>query len=138
MKVLFSVDRTVGSGAHNDRRDVELVQFLLRAASRSVGGLPGVSPAGYGPIKIDGLCGPQTIAYIRHYQTGTQALVSPSLVDGKVSPIRNGSLVGSIHGKVLAIAHLNGSYAKRYGAERHLRMDRDPEFPRSLREALYT
>ncbi|MCG3189201.1 MAG: hypothetical protein LKCHEGNO_01487 [Burkholderiaceae bacterium] len=42
IKVLHSVDQAVGPGCPNERRDVMLVQFFLRAASKPAGGLPAV------------------------------------------------------------------------------------------------
>ena len=89
----YNVDQCVGLNAPNDRMDVLLVQFFL-----SVGTDPGSSwsrptlppttrPAllpqmkttiygrtiapyypGGSPITIDGVCGPQTIAFIEYFQ----------------------------------------------------------------------
>src|ERR1043166_4789393 len=91
--VLFAVDRAVGRGSPNDRLDVLLVQYMLRAymgeASpyQAPAAAPGVraaipvatpvkntsTPAGIQlpggvPIVIDGVCGDQTIAYIEAFQ----------------------------------------------------------------------
>ena len=132
--VLYSVDRAVGPGRANDRNDVLLVQFLLNAAAKPSGGLPGIQPAGQGPLMVDGVFGSKTAAYIRHYQAAGQGKTT---VDGVVSPVEEGSLIGSLHGKVITIAHLNGSYAKRFGVQAHLRLDLDPAFPPALRPALF-
>jgi peptidoglycan hydrolase-like protein with peptidoglycan-binding domain len=134
IKVLYSVDRDVGPGCTNDKRDVELVQFFLKAASKPGGGLPGIQPPGATPIKIDGVFGPKTAAYIKHYQAAGEGA---AVVDGKVSPVQGGSVVGSVHGKPLTIAHLNAGYAKRFGTDKHLRIDTDPDFPVSLRAAIF-
>jgi len=134
VKVLFSVDQAVGPGCPNERRDVLLVQFFLRAATKPAGGLPPVQPPGQSVLMIDGIFGPKTAAYIKHYQViGGSA----AYADGKVSPIQGGSAVGAIHEKYLTIVHLNVGYAKRFGTDRHLRIDQDPDFPASLRGTLF-
>lgn len=134
MKVIYSVDHDVGPGCRNDRQDVLLVQFFLYSASKAGGGLQAIQPAGAKPLKIDGIYGPQTSAYIRNYQ---QASEGRTVMDGKVSPIQGGSISGAVQGKALTIAHLNGSYAKRLGVERHFRLDGDPNFPAALRGELF-
>ena len=134
VKVIYSVDQTVGPGCPNEKRDVLLVQFFLRAASKPGGGLPGIQPPGATALTVDGIFGPKTAAYIKHYQT---AGGSAAYVDGKVSPIQGGSTVGAIHEKTLTIVHLNGGYAKRFGTERHARIDQDSDFPLALRSALF-
>ena len=134
IKVLYSVDQAVGPGCPNERRDVELVQFFLNAVSKPGGGLPGIQPAGETPLNVDGIFGPKTAAYIKNYQA---AGAGQAYVDGKVSPIQGGSVVGAIHEKTLTIAHLNAGYAKRFGTERHLRLDLEPGFPSHLRSGLF-
>lgn len=134
IKVLHSVDQAVGPGCPNERRDVMLVQFFLRAATKPAGGLPAVQPPGQAALTVDGIFGPKTAAYIKHYQvTGGSA----AYADGKVSPVQGGSAVGAIHEKYLTIVHLNVGYAKRFGIDRHLRIDQDPDFPAGLRGALF-
>jgi len=134
IKVFYSVEQAVGPGCPNERRDVMLVQFFLRAASKPAGGLPAVQPPGQAALTVDGVFGPKTAAYIKHYQTVGG---SAAYADGKVSPVQGGSVVGAIHEKYLTIAHLNVGYAKRFGADRHSRIDQDPDFPASLRGALF-
>lgn len=133
IKVLYSVDQAVGPGCPNEKRDVMLVQFLLRSAAKSAGGLPAVQPPGQAPLVVDGIFGPKTAAYIKHYQTVGGSAAYP---DGKVSPLQ-GSPVGAVHEKYLTIVHLNGGYAKRFGVDRHSRLDQDVEFPAGLRSALF-
>src|SRR5689334_13083072 len=92
---VYTPDQGVGRIGPNDRADVLLVQFMLRiatsgnvnwsryttvpAAPSSFGrmttigrqppspNLPG-PPPGAGQIVIDGVCGPQTIAFIEAFQ----------------------------------------------------------------------
>ncbi|NCC39870.1 MAG: hypothetical protein EOM21_10555 [Gammaproteobacteria bacterium] len=134
MKVLYSVDHEVGPGCRNERQDVLLVQFFLFSAAQPGGGLQPIQPPGQQPIKIDGIYGPQTAAYIKYYQ---QASGGRAVIDGKISPVQGGSDIGAIHGKALTISHLNGSYAKRFGVERHFRLDMDVHFPAALKSALF-
>ena len=134
VKVIYTVDQSVGPGCPNEKRDVMLVQFFLRAASKPGGGLPAIQPPGQTPLTVDGIYGPKTAAYIKHYQTVGG---SAAYVDGKVSPIQGGSTIGAIHEKTLTIVHLNVGYAKRFGAERHSRIDQDSDFPAALRSALF-
>ena len=97
VKVIYTVDQSVGPGCSNEKRDVMVVQFFLRAASKSGGGLPAIQPPGQTPLTVD----------------------------------------GAIHEKTLTIVHLNVGYAKRFGAERHSRIDQDSDFPAALRSALF-
>jgi hypothetical protein len=84
---LFTVDRTVGPNAPNDRLDVLLVQFLLLLCTKNeisipqltvprglrvatpVAGVPTPArPRPQGNIYIDGFCGDQTIGFIEYFQ----------------------------------------------------------------------
>jgi peptidoglycan hydrolase-like protein with peptidoglycan-binding domain len=134
VRVLYTVDQTVGTGCANEKRDVMLVQFFLRSASKPGGGLPAIQPPGETMLAVDGIFGPKTAAYIKHYQ---MAGGGAAYADGKVSPIQGGSTIGAIHEKTLTIVHLNVGYAKRFGAERHSRIDQDSDVPAALRSALF-
>ena len=134
IKVLYSVDQAVGPGCPNERKDVALVQFFLNGVSKPGGGLPGIQPPGETALKVDGIFGQKTAAYIKHDQN---AGAGAAVADGKVSPIQRGSIVGAVHEKGLTIAHLNVGYAKRFGTERHLRIDQELGFPADLRSALF-
>lgn len=71
--VQLSMRGAVGHGAPNHREDVRLVQTLLNGIS-----------AGEGPqshLRVDGICGPLTVAAIRRYQS-----VRTGIVDGRVDP----------------------------------------------------
>lgn len=57
---LFTIDRAVGNRGVNNRHDVLLVQFFLRAL------IP--TPPGAPTIPLDGHCGKQTINWIRYFQ----------------------------------------------------------------------
>jgi len=84
---LFTVDRTVGRNAPNDRLDVFLVQLLLflctkneisipqvtvprglRVATPVAGATTPARPRPQGNIIIDGICGDQTIGFIEYFQ----------------------------------------------------------------------
>jgi hypothetical protein len=134
VNVLYTTDQAVGPGCPNEKRDVMLVQFFLRAASKPGGGLPAILPPGQQALKVDGVFGPKTAAHIKHYQT---AGGGAAVVDGKVSPIQGGSTIGPVHEKTLTIVHLNVGYAKRFGANSHSRIDQDPDFPIALRPGLF-
>ena len=58
---LFTVDHAVGRHGANHVKDVLLVQFFLRTLIRTPPGAPAVP--------LDGHCGPQTIKWIRYFQT---------------------------------------------------------------------
>jgi len=86
-KPWFSVERTVGRNAPNDRLDVLLVQLLLfhatkseikvlplrvprglRVATPAAGAQTPARPRPQGRIVIDGFCGDQTIGFIEYFQ----------------------------------------------------------------------
>jgi hypothetical protein len=88
-RVTFNVDWTVGSGCFNHKDDVMLVQMLFNMAFFGDG--KDAMPNGYdlklpegetGGLKVDGICGPQTIKFIKTYQRSVKGLYC----DGKVDP----------------------------------------------------
>ncbi len=105
---LFTVDRTVGRNAPNDRLDVLLVQFLLllctkneisvpqltvprglRVATPAAGVTTGAParPRPQGNIYIDGFCGDQTIGFIEYFQAMMQLKqVGAIELNGQVAP----------------------------------------------------
>lgn len=153
---MFVTDHAVGAGCANQRDDVLLVQFFLAALAadplragtqrfnyQSAEGLPydyllGDRP----PLAIDGVCGANTVAYIRHFQKeGSKAFpASDPLsmnIDGVITPVRKGVPWGERTGKVLSIVRLNREYRAIYGAQRLMRIDQDPLFPRELASSFF-
>lgn len=71
-------------------------------------------------MRIDGICGPQTIAYIKNFQEYGKSKSARVIVDGKVHP-RARTMFG-----------LNAVYMYKFGDQRLLKVYQDPEFPASL------
>ncbi|MBK1718800.1 hypothetical protein [Thiocystis violacea] len=134
--LFYSVDAAVGSGRANHYDDVLLVQFLLKVSAECGPRHEEYVPPGEGPIQVDGICGSQTIKYIRRFQEiGTQRNPdSPLVQDGVVSPAAagSGSLSGSRTNRFLTIAALNSIYGKIRGKAASLDITRDALFPREL------
>ena len=62
---------SVGRGGYNNKSDVRIIQRLLNEAT----------PTGQGPLAVDGIVGPKTIAAIQSFQK-----VAGGVVDGRVDP----------------------------------------------------
>src|SRR5215208_4070845 len=71
MRVFYGIDLAVGPGKANRRDDVLLVQFFLRSISRTTDNVTkeSYSPPGQAPLLVDGLYGPRTAAYLKHFET---------------------------------------------------------------------
>lgn len=136
-KVYYTVDQAVGQGCPNRRDDVLLIQFFLRVALEDGGDSPGYRPPGQGPISIDGVCGSQTIAYIKFMQEeGKRRNPGHNVAaDCRIDPIRSGQTQSSL-GFTYGIVGLNVLYAKRRGPT-HDSIKRDPLFPAELTPSLY-
>lgn len=144
--VAYVVDGAVGAGCRNQRDDVLLVQFFLRALGpKAASGTkdqfyqsPG-SPA----LAIDGFCGQRTIAAIKTFQTqfdkgeSNPAGWSALIQDGAVHPLNRGSMFGPRLGHLLTIIRLNTEYSFHFGVDRHGRLHQDPLFPRELLTVLF-
>jgi len=134
--LFYSVGDKVGSGKTNHYDDVLLVQFLLKVSAECGAGHEDYVPPGEGPIQVDGICGSQTIKYIRRFQEiGTRRNpASPLVQDGVVSPVAagSGSLNGSRTNRFLTIAALNSIYGKIRGKPASQDITRDALFPREL------
>ena len=136
-KVLYTVDQTVGPGGPNKRDDVLLVQLFLRVLTEEGGSEAPYRPPGRRPLAIDGLCGDDTRAYIRFYQEESRRRFpqAPS-PDGKVDPMRSGSIFSSITQKEYMIASLNVGYREKRG-DTYLDIGKDPLFPAELKKSFY-
>jgi len=119
-----------------------LVQFFLRALSRVNDPLTKESylPKGQTPIDVDGMYGPQTAVYIKHWED-VLSRASPGdfklWQDGVIDPKPPGQTVGPQHGRIYAIIRLNTLYAGSFGIDRHSAIDKDLDFPAVLRPKLF-
>ena len=119
MKLVYTNDQAVGNGCPNRRDDVLLVQFFLKVISDGPG-KGDFTPAGRGPLSIDGLWGPISQAFLNQYIAVNSAEnpTSPLTRDGRVDPVVNGRVSGSRSGHVYTILALNNTYKKRPGSSR--------------------
>lgn len=141
MKVIYSVEQSVGQGCANRRDDVYLVQFFLRIAMEPAPETGvGFIPPGQKPIVIDGSFGPQTNAYIRFFEKEVKRL-NPSahiLQDGRIDPVPpNSGGYSATNGSIYKIYALNLAYFRRRGLQRHLELCGDPLYPNALNPSLY-
>jgi hypothetical protein len=122
--VIFVNDEAVGPGSLNKRDDVLLVQFMLGMLaamnSRFQYGDIDFAPIGFPrDLKMDGICGPHTIASIKSFQRmgslkkrGTPlAMIS----DGIVSPVRAGQPWTPHGSNVMTIVRMNHEYYEMMG-----------------------
>jgi hypothetical protein len=143
MRVFYGIDQAVGLRRPNRPDDVMLVQFFLRAVSRTDDPVTRESffPKGQALIDIDGIYGPQTAAYINHFETVLSRASTGAKMklwqDGVIDAKPAGQTVGPLHGRVYAIIRLNTSYAESFGIERHSAIDKDFDFPAVLRPKLF-
>lgn len=153
---IFVTDDAVGLGCANKRDDVLLVQFFLAGLSAdlltkgnqqfnyiSKKGTPfNYTVPGQRPIGIDGVCGTQTVAYIKHFQVEASKTFDRSadfsmVADGKVTPIYKNNPWGQHTGRVLSIVRLNTEYSDMYGPDRLANIWTEPMFPRELVPSFY-
>ena len=144
--VAYVVDDAVGAGRRNQRDDVLLVQFFLRAlGTKPVSGTTDqfYQPPGAPPVAIDGVCGQRTIAAIKTFQTqfdkAETGPASPSFLiqDGVIDALNQGTMFGPRKGHLLTIIRLNTEYTFHFGLDRHNRIHQDPHFPRELLPRLF-
>ena len=137
-KFLYTIEGAVGRGGENRRDDVLLVQLFLRVQMEEGGTEAPYRPPGRNPLAIDGICGTDTMAYILYYQEEAKrrfpAVAPPP--DGRVDPMRSGTLFASITSKVYMIVSLNVGYREKRG-DMVLDIARDPLFPADLRKSFY-
>lgn len=109
-RLFYNVDKAVGPGAPNLRPDVLLVQYFLREIFKkttTVGPFPG------GEVSVDGNPGPQTFSAIVHFQKELRKQGTPVAVDGRVDPVLDERVAGSISGTHYTILFLNLGYKDR-------------------------
>ena len=153
---VYVTDEEVGAGRPNRRDDVLLVQFFLAALSSDLlhsgtrafnytnkkGTDFNYTVADHRPIKVDGTCGSETAAYIKHFQAeASKERGQPKefmlVGDGSVSPIRKGQPWGAHSGQVLSIVKLNSEYRNMFGTARLADISADPFFPPELKSAFF-
>src|SRR5437899_5830867 len=99
-----------------------LVQFFLKSISKTNDSVTKESymPPGQAPLGVDGLYGPRTAAYLKHFEAVLSRASSGAAMqlwqDGVVDPKPPGINVGPVHGRIYAIIRLNTSYAANFGA----------------------
>lgn len=137
VKVFYGIDQAVGRGCPNKRDDVALVQFFLRAVLED--GKEYKVPPG-SPLTIDGVCGSQTIEYIKAWQ-GQESVLGEGnmkpLQDGQVSPALHRSAFGSISHTRYTIVALNTIYAFVDGVNKHANIALDPRCPVNLLPSIF-
>ena len=153
---VYVTDDEVGAGRVNRRDDVLLVQFFLAALSSDLlqsgnrffnytnrrGVDFNYTVPNHRPLQVDGTCGNETVAYIKHFQA--EASKEPGIKrefvmvgDGVVTPIRKGQPWGARSGQVLSIVKLNSEYAGMFGKSRLADITADPLFPAELQSSFY-
>jgi len=122
--IVFVNDEAVGPACPNRRDDVLLVQFMLGTMaamnSRFQRGDVDFAPIGFSrTLKMDGVCGPHTVASIKSFQrmgslrkTGTPMEM---INDGIVTPVRGGQPWTPRGGNVLTIVRMNHEYYQMMG-----------------------
>jgi hypothetical protein len=139
LRVCFLVDSGVGSGQPNRRADTLLVQFFLNKVWRRAEKGESYGVPGKPPLAIDGICGNNTIAAIKRFQTIFYGGVGEAVIhDGVVHPWPAGRAVGPAHKQAYTIAALNAVFAAEYGKEKQLLLLNEPEFPGELLYGLFT
>ena len=124
-----NVSAGVGQGQPNRRDDVMLVQWLLHQYFSNA---PKVPPPPGPMIKIDGLFGRQTGAYIQQFQTGGKANGYNIKPDGVIS--RASGFIGGA-GSQYTITHLNNAaHGQRPNLDR--KFWAAPDFPSEVQRAL--
>jgi hypothetical protein len=135
---VYFIDSAVGQGRANKRDDVLLIQFFLKALSSRADTESGESyqPPGQTQIQVDGICGANTVAFIRHFQgVVDRASKAPQLrpwQDGVVDVVPEGGMFGAVHGSVYTMISLNIAYSSLYGKDAHAKLFGDPLLPREL------
>ena len=144
--VIFVNDDAVGPGCPNRRDDVLLVQFMLGMLavvnSRFEFGDVDFAPIGFPRnLKIDGICGPHTIASIKSFQRmgslKKQGTAMAMIMDGIVNPVRAGQPWTPLGSNVLTIVRMNHEYYEMMGPGSLTDVAALVTMPRELRYKLW-
>ncbi len=137
-KILYTLDQAVGRGGANRRDDVLLVQLFLRVQMEEGGSEAPYRPPGRKPLEIDGICGDETLAYIRFFQEEAKRRFPTAPVpDGRVDPILSGTAFASITHQMYMIVTLNIGYRQKRGDLLLMDIGKDPHFPAELKKSFY-
>jgi len=139
IRVFYTVDQSVGRGGTNARLDAMLVQFFLRILCDEVKKPSPISLASSvkRPLKIDGIWGSTSQAYLDAWEKMISATFGGVLMDGKVSTMSSGTTAGSTTGSRYKMAVLNGNYGMYRNNDWHLNLTSDPLWPAELTGSLY-
>jgi peptidoglycan hydrolase-like protein with peptidoglycan-binding domain len=104
LRVFYGIDLAVGAHRPNRPDDVKLVQFFLRSLSRinDVVTRESYFPSGQALLEADGFYGPQTAAYIKHFEA-VLSRAAPGggpmkpWQDGVIDPKPPGLSFGPVH-----------------------------------------
>ena len=137
MQLAYTTEQAVGNGCPNRRDDVLLIQFFLKVVSEGPQQSQ-LTPAGRGPMQIDGLWGPNSQAFLNQYIAVNSAENpnSPLTQDGRVDPVVNGRTSGPRTGHLFTIFALNKTYQNVRGVAAHQDITTDPLFPQELRPSI--
>ena len=89
------------------------------------------------PMKIDGIWGSGSQAYLDAWESMISRAVGGVLTDGKVSSMTSGTTGGSITGARFKMAVLNGHYGLYRNNDWHLPLTKDPLWPAELTKTLF-
>ena len=131
----YNLDHAVGPGAINQRFDVMLVQFFLKALYEQA---PFKQRSVSGDIKVNGQFDQTTAAHILDFQTANKNAGGLVFVDGRVDPAkgtRHYQDKSSISKTRYTIAKLNGSFRKRFQKE-HDHLEGSKRVPKDLQDIL--
>jgi hypothetical protein len=132
LPVFFNVDGVVGAPpAQNLREDVLLVQFGFKVIADSPVATTGQDVlAAAKAVQVTGNIDAATINAIRTMQQSFKAKNPAQVVDGRVSPARNGYSYGQA---LWIITHLNNSIQNRH-VDSWPRIDKIPACPVELKQ----
>ncbi|POR51786.1 hypothetical protein [Bosea psychrotolerans] len=145
LQIMYLIDLAVGRGCPNRRGDVLLVQFFIRLLQDQPQKLDGEQynfiPSSGRQLKVDGVCGEETIRHIAHFKqehdksgaAGEQGM----LKDLRIDPMLTSNPFGVRTGHVLSILRLNQDVAASIGAERFRKLYAERLFPQELRNEFF-
>jgi len=132
-KKFYNVSMGVGPNAHNRRDDVLLVQYMLKRVYEKPSYPKIQLTKQQGPMIVDGICGPITARWIRHFQDDLRNAGAKVLADGRIDKALAG--MASISGTEYTIHLLNDAFRGHY-ADIYEKMPVHPDVPAELRAAL--
>lgn len=137
ISVAYCVDQAVGNGCPNKREDVLLVQHLLRVAWRDAPNSKGFRPPEDAkPLEADGIFGPTTQRFIKHFQEEAKRRGANVSQDRRVDPVLSGSSSASISKSFYTILAMNSARNSRQTGNQ-ADIAKDPGFPSELTKWFY-